>query len=439
MDKRPAGIVATTAILALGLAACSGSPAPGGSDGASGTSSDEAISGDITVLTNRTDIVDTVFQDYKKRFEEKYPDVTVSFEAITDYEGEVSTRMNTDDYGDVLLIPNTVKPSDLPDFFEPLGTVEDMSKTYRFVSSEQNYDGMVYGLAITGNAQGIVYNKKVWEQAGVTDAPKTPQEFLDALQAVKDNTDAIPLYTNYADGWPLTQWEGNRGEVTADPEAVNKLAEMDAPWAPGQEHEVIDSLLYDAVAAGLTEPDPTTTNWEESKGLLGRGEVSAMVLGSWAIVQMQDAADDPADIGYLPFPVQVDGKFHSVIGGDYKNAINIHSKNKAAARAWIDWFADESGYATDQGGISPRLDGPTPDTLKDFDTLDVQYLELAPAPEGKESLVNDIDSESEIGLWAADFPQRLVDAARGASGETKQQIFDDLNARWAAARAAVEG
>ncbi|WP_291377829.1 ABC transporter substrate-binding protein [Demequina sp.] len=426
--------------LTLAIAGCSGSddgtntPAP---DSTGGQASE--ITGDITVLTQRTDIVDTIFADYKTQFEELYPGVNVTFEAITDYEGEVTTRMSTDDYGDVLLIPNSVKASDLPDFFEPLGTVEELSQTYRFITTEQNYDGLSYGIAITGNASGLVYNKRVWDEAGVSELPTTPEEFIAALQMIKDNTDAIPLYTNYADGWPLTQWESNRCEITANPNCVNELAETDAPWTEGSDHYVIDSLIYDAVAAGLTEPDPTTTNWEQSKGDLGDGTIATMALGSWAIVQMQDAATDAADIGYLPFPVQVDGAFHSVISGDYKNAINVNSDNKAAARAWIDWFADESGYATDQGGIAPRIDGPTPDTLADFAAADVQYIELTPAPEGKESLVNDIDQAGEIGLWAPDYRQRIVDAARGARDESKQDIFDDLNSRWASARAQVAG
>ena len=423
--------------LSLGLAACGSDSDAETSSTAEGSADAQEISGEILVLTNRTDLVDTTFQEYKTEFEALYPDVEVSFEAITDYEGEVTTRMSTADYGDVLLIPNSVKASDLPDFFEPLGSVDELSQEYRFISTEMNYDGQSYGIAITGNANGIVYNKAVWEAAGVTDLPTTPDEFIEDLQAIADNTDATPLYTNYADGWPLTQWESNRGEITANPDYVNEMTQTDAPWTEGSDHYVMDSLLFDAVAAGLTEVDPTTTNWEQSKSDLGTGKIGAMVLGSWAITQMQDAADDAADIGYMPFPTQVDGTFHSVISGDYKNAINVNSENKDAARAWIDWFADESGYAASQGGISPRLDGPTPDTLADFETAGVEYIELNPAPEGEESLVNDIDTASEIGLWSPDYRQRIVDAARGARDESKEDIFADLNAKWAAGRADV--
>src|SRR5690606_9497744 len=234
-------------------------------------------------------------------------------------------------------------------------------------------------------------------------------------------------------------FEGFRGTISADAEAANELAHIDAPWAEGEEHFVIDSLLYDATEAGLIEADPITTNWEQSKADLGSGAIGTMFLGSWAIVQMQDAAPSADVISYRPFPHQVDGTFYSTIGGDYKNGINVNSDNKVAARAWVMWFADESGYATDQGGISPRLDGPTPTTLSEFDELGVEYIELAPAPEGEEGLVNEIDSQSEIGLWSPDYRRRLVDAARGASGETKQQVFDDLNSRWADARASVIG
>ncbi len=274
--------------------------------------------------------------------------------------------MNTQDYGDVLPIPNSVTADQLATFFEPLGSVDELKDRYRFVRTEQTFEDKVYGVAITGNAQGFVYNKTVWQAAGATVPPKTPDEFLAGLQAIKDRTEAIPLYTNYKDKWPLGQWENLRGGVTGDPDAVIKLGEDTAPWAAGKEHYVFDSLLFDAVQRGLVEPDPSTTNWEQSKVLLGTGKVATMMLGSWSIVQMQQAAPNKTDIGYMPFPAQTGGAFHTVVSGDYKNGINVNSKNKATAKAWIDWFATESGYAVDQGGISPVISDQLPDTLADL-------------------------------------------------------------------------
>lgn len=435
-QSRRKRIIAAAAIASLiGLtAACA-------SDDKDGASADPGtISGDLTVLTNRTDLdEDGTFDKYAADFKVKYPDVTVTFEAITDYEGEVRTRMNTDAYGDVLLIPNTVNPAQFPDFFEPLGQLTELEKTYRFLT-EKAFEGVSYGIPIVANTQGIVYNKTVWENAGVTDVPTTPEEFLEALGKIKA-TGVIPLYTNYKDGWPVTQWESHRGSLSVDPDYQNKMAVSDAPWAEGTDHFIIDSLLWDAVNQGYTEDDPTATDWETSKSLIASGSISAMVLGSWAISQMQqavtDIGGDPAQIGYMPFPQQTDGKFYATAGGDYNQAINVNSTNKAAARAWIDWFNTESGFAEAQGGLSPLKDGAVPATLVDFETLGVEFVVQNPGAPGKESLLDDIDKQAEIGLFAPEYRQRLIDSARGATDETKEQIFEDLNTRWADARAAI--
>jgi len=424
MAKKLIAGVAVLAATAL-LAGCS--------SGASGSTGTGKVSGEITVLTNRTDIVDTTFKDYAAQFEKAYPGTKVKFEAIAKYETDVATRMSSGSYGDVLLIPNTVTKAQLPQFFEPLDSVKKLSETYRFVN-ESAYDGKAYGVAQTGNAQGIVYNKKVWKAAGITDLPKTPDEFLADLTLIKDKTDAVPYYTNYKDGWPLSQWDGNRA-ITGDADESNTLIASDAPWAKGQYHEITDGLLFDIVKDGLSEADPTTTDWETSKGSLGSGKVASMVLGSWSITQMQDAAVTAGgakeDIGYLPFPYQVDGKFHSTVAGDYKNGISAKSENKATARAWIDWFAQKSGYAAAQGGLSPLVDGEVPAILADFTTAGVEYLELTPAPAGKETLENDIVSASEIDLTGNIYRAKLVDIARGAAQGDKASYFAELNKKWA--------
>ncbi len=317
--------------------------------------------------------------------------------------------------------------------------MDELSADYRFVQ-EQSFEGNGYGIAITGNASGILYNKRVWAEAGVTEVPTSHEEFNAALHAIADNTDAIPYYTNYADGWPMSQWESLHA-FTGDPDADNVLARTDAPWAEGEEHYQIDSLLYDIVADGLSEPDPLTTNWEESKTLIGSGQVATMVLGSWAIVQMQQAAEDAGfsadDIGYMPFPSQVDGVSYSTIGGDYKQGTNVHSDNIPAARAWIEWFTNESGHAFDEGGVSPIVDCPEPTTLGDFEPLGVQYVELNPPPAGEETLLSDIRTTSEIDLGGNVYRQRLVDIARGAADGDMASYFEELNTRWADARAQV--
>jgi len=437
--RRLATIAAAGTILALTAACSGGSDEPKGGD-ASGDSS--TPSGSISVLTWRTDLVeDGTFDKYVQEFKAKYPDVKdVKVEGVTDYEGTVKTRMNTDDYGDVLAIPGSVTPDQLPDFFEPLGDQAEMEKEYRWLN-DKSFEGKSYGIPVVGNVQGIVYNKRVWEEAGVTDFPTTPEEFLADLQKIKDAGVAkvAPLYTNYKDSWALSQWEGWRGAVTADPDYVNKMTQTDTPWTTTSDSGVIDGTIYDVVAKGLTEADPTTTDWEGSKRLIGVGDIATMVLGSWAIPQMQAAAEaagaDPADIAYMPTPAQVDGKFHTVAGGDYNLAINVHSKNKVTARAWIDWFNHDSGFSESQVGLSPLIDGAVPAALDGF-MKNVELITMNPAPAGKESLFADIDTASGIVTTDPKYRVQIIDDARSGARD-KQKIFDDLNAAWAKGRADV--
>lgn len=398
------------------------------------TGEESAVSGEVLMLTGRTDIVDTVFQDYKKTFEAKYPEITISFEAFTDGD-EVTTRMSTKDYGDVLAIQAAIPEADYPDFFEPLGTVEELGKKYRFIN-EGAYDGTVYGIAQGGAATGMVYNTEVFEAAGITEFPATPEEFIADLTAIKEKTDAIPMYTNYKDGWPIVWPQQILGNPSGDPKAMVKMSQDDSPWAEGKDKYLVDSLLYDTVAAGLTEDDPTTTNWEASKNMIATGQVALMPLGTWAVPQMREAAEtagkDPSVIGFMPAPFQVAGSFLSPLGGDLKLAINVNSENKEAAKLWMTWFIEDSGYDALNVEVPTLIGKPAPPLLKAFEDSGVQYLEMVASPE-----LNVVDKQSEIGVTEPDIYRRLIDSARGASGESKEELFASLNEKWAEARTAI--
>jgi ABC-type glycerol-3-phosphate transport system substrate-binding protein len=430
MAKKAFAGIALLATASVAISGCAG----GGASDADNTIDGE-VKGDIKVVTWRTDLVeDGTFEKYAEEFNKEYPDVNVTFEGITDYAGEMLTRMSTTNYGDVIGIP-AIKPDQYEQFLEPLGETTDFADTYRFLPAA-SYDGTQYGIAWGGNANGVVYNKKIFEEAGVTELPTSNDEWLDALQKVKDNTDAIPMYTNYKDGWPLTQSFGNLGAVTDDPDAPITMAEDPAPWTEGTDVYAIDGLLYDTVAAGLTEDDPLTTNWEQSKVDLGTGKIATMPLGSWAISQMQAAAEDNGasadDIGYMAFPANVDGTQLAVIGGDYNLAVSKHSQAKAAAWAWIQWVVEDSGYTEAQGMISPVLDKPLPENLQGFEEAGVELMEINPAPAGKEGLINNIADDSQIDLYGPIYRQKLVDIARGAADGDKESYFAELNERWGA-------
>lgn len=166
-NKKVLGFIALVLVLTM-LAGCGSknnnaeNNAQGNASGANNAATEQSggeVSGEITVLTQRTDIVDTVFKDYATKFNEKYPKVKVNFQALSDYEGQVMVRMNSDDYGDVLLLPTSIPIKDLPEFFEPLGEYSELSKEYIGLE-ERMVEGKAYGIPTAVNFSGILYNKK---------------------------------------------------------------------------------------------------------------------------------------------------------------------------------------------------------------------------------------------------------------------------------------
>ena len=343
------------------------------------------ITAELRVITHRTDLIQENpdgrdFADFVKEFNELYPNITIKYEGITNYSDDMTTRVSSKDWGDICMIPTTILLPDLSLYFQPLCDLSEIQDTYNFASNRA-YDGKVYGTPSTGNAQGIIYNKKVAEAAGYTadNLPKTPDEFLQFLQDIKDKTDAIPLYTNFAAGWTMGAWDAYiGGGATADPDWMNiTMPQTKDPFADrgdGTGPYAVYNILYEAVKRGLTEDSPTATDWEGCKPMINNGEIDVMVLGSWAIIQMQEAGPNAADIGYMPFPItQPDGVQYASAGADYCFGVNnsISTDNKIASMLYIKWLSESSNFAYDQGGVPVLKSQAYPETLAAFDGIDL--------------------------------------------------------------------
>lgn len=395
------------------------------------------IKASLKFLTHRTDLADTKLAGYITEFKKLYPNIDIKYEAITKYAEDVTVRLTTDNWGDICMIPTTVDKKELPNLFVPFGDKAKLDATYNFLNNF-TYNNTVYGMPSTGNAQGVVYNKKVFADAGISAVPKTPDEFIAALKAIKEKTKAIPLYTNFAAGWTMGAWDAYiGGSATGDPEFMNKLPHMKNPFSDkgdGTGPYAVYNVLYEAVKQGLVEPDPTTTDWEGCKGMINRGEIGVLVLGSWAVVQMQQAGDKPQDIGYMPFPITVSGKQFASAGPDYNYGINTKSseENKIASMLYVKWLTEQSKFAYSEGGIPIVKTEAYPDVYKDFSAAELVVDN--PAPAGEETLFNDMNTKSEVGINKENtHVQSIVENAL-SKAKTMTDIVNDWNAKWTKAQ-----
>ncbi len=395
----------------------------------------------ITMFNHRTDMDSDDYggvnwKQYLEEFNKMYPNITVNISTSTGYADDALMHLQSGDYETIMMIP-AVDKADLGDYFLPFGDLETMESEINYATAWE-YDGQVYGVPSTATTQGIVYNKKVFEEAGVTELPATPDEFLEALQKIKDNTDAIPLYTNYAAGWTMGAWDAYIGSnATGDATYMNqKFIHTKDPfqdYGDGTHAYAVYKILYDAVANGLIEDDFTTTDWEGCKGMINNGEIGCMVLGSWAIPQMKAAGPNIDDIGYMPFPITVNGTQYASDGADYSYAINVNASEdeQAAAMVFIKWLTEESGFSYNEDGLP--VDADSTETKLSFDG--VTFVQDEVSLPGEEDLLNEMNSESELNFnnGGDSKVQEIVEHAYNGD-MTYDEIMAQWNESWASAQ-----
>ena len=403
------------------------------------------LSAEISFFSNRTDLDSEEYGgkrwvEYMEDFNKMYPNIKVNVITDTNYAEDAKTHLQSGDYETVILIP-AIDKADLSSYFESYGTLDVMKDQINY-ADHWEYQGEVYGVPSTATAQGIVYNKRVFSEAGVTTLPKTPSEFIDALKKIKEyDANIIPLYTNYAAGWTMGSWDDYTGiSATGDPDFTNnKLLHETAPfrnYGDDTHPYAVYKILYDAVAQGLTEEDYSTTDWEGCKGMINRGEIGCMVLGSWAYPQMEAAGENAADIGYMPFPVTVNGKQYALSGPDYCYGVNKNApeNEKQAGMVFVKWMTEKSGFAYNEDGL-PIVAG-SKETKLAFD--EAVFLQENPAVAGEEDLLNELNAESELN-YRAGGDRRIQLIIEHASKQDKSfdDIMDEWNEAWTNAQTAL--
>lgn len=430
--KKRLSIMLSVFVMLTTLAACGGggnngnggnaSPDPtatsqtGGNDEGSGGSD---ISGEIIFLTHRTDMVDTVFLDYKKQFEEKYPDVTVKFEAVLDYDATLKIRMASGTFPDLVNLPS-IPNNELPDHFAPLDDIEFSDEIY--FADLKAHEGKMYGVSSGASTVGIVYNKQAFEQAGITEVPQTWDAFLDASQKLKD-AGIIPLASNFKDKWPLDAWVYDVPTLIAETTAhQNNRADTETPYLMDNEYGKSWSMLRELHEKGFLEKDINSTNWEQSKKDVATGKFGMYLLGNWVINQVIENGGEPDNIGFFPFPIDNSGQAKAPLNPDFFYGVN-KAGNVEAAKAFLKFLIEESGY-DDFSGFIPTLKSKEPQLaqLAEFNSYNPTFYEPVQTVDAA------IQIQNKAQLDQAGVVQEFV------LSKEPQKVLDKVNTSWAKAK-----
>jgi raffinose/stachyose/melibiose transport system substrate-binding protein len=141
------------------------------------------------------------------KFMKENPNISVELQQIpgTDYINVLKTRFLGGSGPDVYLWFGSMAWQNGKDGFfaditdEPF--VDNIIDSYKQGST--SYQGRLYAVPLNSWANGVIYNKQIFEDAGVTEIPKTYSEFLAACEKIK-NMGITPFARGAKDFW--TGW-----------------------------------------------------------------------------------------------------------------------------------------------------------------------------------------------------------------------------------------
>lgn len=323
--------LAVGAVATLSLSACSGTSSDAGNE-ANKTLTVWAMNGDLSTTS-----INAINAEFEKETGAK---VNVQTQEWDDIITKVTTALATSSPPDVLDLGNTQVPiwaanGALLDLTKYKNDLEQGQQWLEGLEAPATQSGRLYGVPSFAGDRAVIYNKKMWAEAGVTEVPKTYTEFtadLDKIAAAQPAIDFSPFYypAKYAFGPLGFVWDA--GGKTA----TEKDGKWDAGFSSAKAQKGLEQFKefqnkYSIVSSrDVNESDP------EQAQILADGRTSAILGISSEIDSIKKAnpalTDD--DLGTFPFP-GVSGKNQSVMLGGSVWGVAAKSKQSELAVKWI--------------------------------------------------------------------------------------------------------
>lgn len=299
------------------------------------------------------------WEDFAAAFESEHEGVTVQIEAIQneDYEGKLTTAMQDLGSGpDVFMTLGGQKDRDMIDagqLMDLTDKISDTVKTQMAASLDSaTYDGKIYGVPTTVQPGGIWYSKDLFAQAGITEAPTTWEELMDACQKLKD-AGIDPIAVGAKDAWPAAHWYYWLSLRICSPDVyeesmANKDFSAECWTAAGEKLQELNDAGY------FNEGYLTTTAQQgasSSAGLLANHKAAMELMGTWEPGVLKDLTPDQqpmADLGFFAFPSVEggEGEEGALMGAATSFGVNpeapeiaIDFVNEMAEKEWQDKYA----------------------------------------------------------------------------------------------------
>ncbi|KQU99581.1 sugar ABC transporter substrate-binding protein [Devosia sp. Root105] len=206
--------------------------------------------------------------------------------------------------------------------------------------------GTLYGIPNEIDVYALNYNKKLFEAAGITEAPKTWDEFLAAAEKLTDKSkgqQGFGLINSWAAGvlHPFSSLlVSNGGDLVVDGKPV-----LDSEAAK-QTFELYEKLIK----SGYSDPAMATADANTTGPFLDSfvsGKTGMIIMANWWESALKAGmGDNFADIATAPIPVGPSGDTARSISYSWMTVVNAKASAEEQAAAWdfLNWLnGPESG------------------------------------------------------------------------------------------------
>lgn len=219
-------------------------------------------------------------------------------------------------------------------------------------------DGKLYGMPVGLEGYGFIYNKDLFEKAGITELPKTLSQLEAAAQKLQDNG-ITPFVNGYGEWWVLGNHLVNT-PFSNQPDPDKFIADLYSGAAKIPGNPVFDDWvkLFDlTIKYGNKNPLQTDYNTQVTDFATGKAAMTQQ--GNWTQVQISKTNPD-INIGFLPMPISDDAEASDKLQVGVPNNWVIYKDSpvKEEAKAFLNWMVtSEVGkkYITEEFKFIPAF------------------------------------------------------------------------------------
>lgn len=351
---RAGALVAAVSLLAT---ACGS-----GGDGNGETDTDSApapeeVSGSLTWWdTSDPANEGPAFDALIERFNEEYPDVTIDHQFVPF--GEAQNKFKTAAQAgsgapDIL----RAEVAWVPEFaslgylyaLDGTAALEDSDDYFETPLSSNVFDGKTYGVPQVTDSLALLYNKELFEKAGIDSPPATWDEVADAAAKLKSEAKVDGIFINpggyfllpfmYGEGGDLVDTDAQEIVVNSDAnvEGISKAAEL--------------------VKTGAAVKPPAADGYSAMMTAFNEGKVAMIINGPWEVNNIRNAENFGGieNLGIAPVPGGSETAGAPVGGHNYVVWSGMSEEKADAAVAFINFMnsAESQAFLAEELGLLP--------------------------------------------------------------------------------------